>query len=95
MGLAMSRSLGDDIAHQAGVSSEPEMMEHQIDASDQVKSWYCAALSVENHGVQSSASGVDRVCTGNQLVQYYLNVGFPCIRSARIHILCFFLFGLL
>lgn len=37
MGLAMSRSLGDDIAHQAGVSSEPEVMEHDIDASDQVK----------------------------------------------------------
>ncbi|CAN0097502.1 unnamed protein product [Ascophyllum nodosum] len=35
MGLAMSRSLGDDIAHRAGVSSEPEIMEHQIDASDQ------------------------------------------------------------
>lgn len=36
MGLAMSRSLGDDIAHQAGVSSEPEVKEHQIDANDQV-----------------------------------------------------------
>ena len=36
MGLAMSRSLGDDIAHRAGVSSEPEIMKHQIDASDQV-----------------------------------------------------------
>lgn len=36
MGLAMSRSLGDDIAHQAGVSSEPEVMEHEIDANDQV-----------------------------------------------------------
>ncbi|CBN78332.1 Protein phosphatase 2C containing protein [Ectocarpus siliculosus] len=35
MGLAMSRSLGDDIAHQAGVSSEPEVKEHQIDANDQ------------------------------------------------------------
>ncbi|CAM9453481.1 unnamed protein product, partial [Ectocarpus fasciculatus] len=35
MGLAMSRSLGDDIAHQAGVSSEPEVQEHQIDANDQ------------------------------------------------------------
>ncbi|CAN0541399.1 unnamed protein product [Ectocarpus sp. 12 AP-2014] len=31
----MSRSLGDDIAHQAGVSSEPEVKEHQIDANDQ------------------------------------------------------------
>ena len=37
MGLAVSRSLGDDIAHQAGVSSEPEIMEHRIDASDQVE----------------------------------------------------------
>lgn len=37
MGLAMSRSLGDDIAHKAGVSSEPEVMEHEIDANDQVK----------------------------------------------------------
>lgn len=37
MGLAMSRSLGDDIAHQAGVSSEPEILEHQIDDSDQVE----------------------------------------------------------
>lgn len=36
MGLAMSRSLGDDIAHQAGVSSEPEVMEHDIDDYDQV-----------------------------------------------------------
>ncbi|CAM9572007.1 unnamed protein product [Discosporangium mesarthrocarpum] len=35
MGLAMSRSLGDDVAHQAGVSSEPEVMEHTLDSSDQ------------------------------------------------------------
>lgn len=39
MGLAMSRSLGDDIAHQAGVSSEPEVMEHDVDESDQVGRW--------------------------------------------------------
>lgn len=36
MGLAMSRSLGDDVAHQVGVSSEPEIMEHQLDEKDQV-----------------------------------------------------------
>ena len=29
-GLAMSRSLGDVVAHSAGVSSEPEFFEHEF-----------------------------------------------------------------
>ena len=37
MGLAVSRSLGDDIPHQAGVSSHPDIMEQRIDASNQVE----------------------------------------------------------
>jgi serine/threonine protein phosphatase PrpC len=32
-GLAMSRSLGDVVAHQAGVSSEPEFFERDLDPS--------------------------------------------------------------
>lgn len=36
MGLAMSRSLGDDMAHRAGVSSDPELTEHVIDPNDKV-----------------------------------------------------------
>jgi len=34
MGLAMSRSLGDGMAHTCGVSSEPEMSEHTMSAND-------------------------------------------------------------
>ena len=30
-GLAMSRSLGDAVAHSVGVSSEPEVFEHVLD----------------------------------------------------------------
>lgn len=33
-GLAMSRSLGDAVAHTAGVISEPEFFTHMLDASD-------------------------------------------------------------
>ena len=34
-GLAMSRSIGDDIAHQAGVVSEPHITKHDISPKDQ------------------------------------------------------------
>ena len=34
-GLAMSRSIGDDIAHQAGVISEPHITKHDIGSKDQ------------------------------------------------------------
>lgn len=34
-GLAMSRSLGDCVPHEAGVSSEPEFFERDIDPTDQ------------------------------------------------------------
>lgn len=34
-GLAMSRSLGDCVPHEAGVSSEPEFVERDIDPDDQ------------------------------------------------------------
>jgi serine/threonine protein phosphatase PrpC len=34
MGLAMSRSIGDIIAHTAGVSAEPEVTEHVIEQND-------------------------------------------------------------
>ncbi|CAM9241505.1 unnamed protein product [Chrysoparadoxa australica] len=35
MGLAMSRSLGDNIAHDSGVSAEAEVITHVMDANDQ------------------------------------------------------------
>ena len=35
LGLAMSRSLGDAVAHKCGVSAEPEIFEHTVDASDE------------------------------------------------------------
>lgn len=70
MGLAMSRSLGDDIAHQAGVSSEPEVMEHEIDPSDQVKTHgdsdsYSVRLHSgcpENIDVLASRHPIERYC---------------------------------
>ncbi len=34
-GLVMSRSIGDDIAHQAGVISEPHITKHDIGSKDQ------------------------------------------------------------
>lgn len=34
MGLAMSRSLGDQIAHSVGVSAEPEVTEHTLEPGD-------------------------------------------------------------
>merc|ERR1711990_592773 len=34
-GLAMSRSLGDTVAHSAGVISDPEFTEHVLTAADQ------------------------------------------------------------
>lgn len=57
MGLAMSRSLGDDIAHQAGVSSEPEVMEHEIDANDQVVHWNAGGVKVESGDRYQVAEG--------------------------------------
>ena len=33
-GLAMSRALGDALAHRVGVTSEPEISTHEMDASD-------------------------------------------------------------
>jgi len=35
LGLAMSRSLGDSIAHKSGVSAEPEILDHSIDEYDE------------------------------------------------------------
>ena len=35
-GLAMSRSLGDRLAHTVGVSSEPEVTEHYLTSKDQI-----------------------------------------------------------
>ena len=35
LGLAMSRSLGDAVAHKCGVSAEPEIFEHTVDTSDE------------------------------------------------------------
>jgi hypothetical protein len=35
LGLAMSRSLGDAVAHKCGVSAEPEVFEHTTDPSDE------------------------------------------------------------
>ena len=35
LGLAMSRSLGDAVAHKCGVSAEPEIFEHALDPSDE------------------------------------------------------------
>mmetsp|Transcript_1987 Transcript_1987/g.3218 ORF Transcript_1987/g.3218 Transcript_1987/m.3218 type:complete len:434 (+) Transcript_1987:250-1551(+) len=35
-GLAMSRSLGDDVAHSVGVSSEPQIMAHTLDAEGDI-----------------------------------------------------------
>lgn len=35
LGLAMSRSLGDSIVHKCGVSAEPEVLEHIVDANDE------------------------------------------------------------
>lgn len=35
LGLAMSRSLGDAVAHKCGVSAEPEVFEHALDPSDE------------------------------------------------------------
>ena len=35
-GLAMSRSVGDSVAHTAGVSSEPEFFVHDLDPSTDV-----------------------------------------------------------
>lgn len=37
MGLAMSRSLGDDLAHESGVSSEPDITEHNVNLHDKVR----------------------------------------------------------
>ena len=35
LGLAMSRSLGDAVAHKCGVSAEPELTEHSVDSNDE------------------------------------------------------------
>ena len=35
LGLAMSRSLGDAIAHKFGVSAEPEIIQHTVTSSDE------------------------------------------------------------
>lgn len=41
-GLAMSRSLGDDVAHSVGVSNEPEITRHEIDAEDDLFLMYAS-----------------------------------------------------
>jgi len=38
-GLAMSRSIGDDVSQTVGVISVPEIMEHEIQPSDQFVIW--------------------------------------------------------
>ena len=41
-GLAMSRSLGDDVAHSVGVSSEPEITIHEINKNDDLFLMYAS-----------------------------------------------------
>lgn len=41
-GLAMSRSLGDDVAHSVGVSNEPEITVHKIDNDDDLFLMYAS-----------------------------------------------------
>lgn len=80
MGLAMSRSLGDDIAHQAGVSSEPEVMEHDIDASDQVRQ---RGEKAEEDVDSEGGSGQSRRLPSNSSSDmnfYYARRSFPCRR---------------
>ena len=60
MGLAMSRSLGDAIAHKSGVSAEPEIFDHTIDEYDEF-------LIVATDGVWD-------VIDNNQAVQMVQNV---------------------
>jgi len=68
MGLAMSRSLGDGIAHSNGVSSEPEVTEHAVSSTDvfvilasdgiwDVIETNQAVQIVGNHFARATASG--------------------------------------
>jgi hypothetical protein len=40
MGLAMSRSFGDAIAHGLGVSCEPEITQYNLDLADKFLIWF-------------------------------------------------------
>jgi hypothetical protein len=40
MGLAMSRSFGDAIAHGLGVSCEPEITQYNLDSDDKFLIWF-------------------------------------------------------
>ncbi len=51
-GLAMSRSLGDTVAHTAGVISDPEMHHVELTKDDKVQAWRVAA-TVESGNAKS------------------------------------------